>query len=138
LGLRDLARSDEIDLDARTQWQGRNGDRRARGVRLNELLLVDSIYGGEVTYIGKEDSGPHDIGEGLAGGFENGGKISQYLFGLGADAPRHELSGCRIQADLTAEEEQTVYTDALGEWSNRRREGFGDDRGLAHGDGLRR
>src|SRR5262245_25196846 len=96
------------------------------------MLRVDAVHRGEVTHVLKKDTGAHDIIEAPAGRLQDRRQVLEDALRFGLDPPLDHLAGRRILADLSAEEEETVDLDRLGEWAHRRRELRRGNCGLAH------
>src|SRR5512146_2971732 len=94
---------DEVDLNAGTERQGGNTDRRTGGEGLTEMLRVNAIQHRVVTDTREKHTGAHDIIETLAGRLENRREILKDAFRLGRNTARHQLARRRVLTDVTAD-----------------------------------
>src|SRR6185437_15735949 len=96
------------------------------------MLRVDAIHRGEVTHVRQKHTGAHNIIEILASRLENRREILEDALRLGHNAPLDHLASRRVLADMTADVEETIDFDRLGERADRRREFRRSNCGLAH------
>ena len=102
-----------VDFDARALRERGNLDRRARRRRGGEALGVGRVHGLEVAEVDEVDRRLHHVGEGAAGGFEDGREVVEHAFRLRGDVSADELTGLRIDRDLAAQEYEIAGVDRL-------------------------
>src|SRR5262252_6313296 len=98
------------------------------------MLCVDGIHRGEVSDVLEKHTGAHDIVKTLAGRLEDRREILEDALRLGHDAPLDHFASGRVLTDLSAEEDETINSDCLGKWADRRGELRRGDCCLAHGN----
>src|SRR5262249_45790031 len=127
-----LADGDCLDFDSGTGWKGGDLDGGPRGSRRGEVAPVDLVHEApflEVDYI---NGGFDDIGEGGAGGGEDGREVLDGAGGPGRGAGLDQPAGGGIEADLAGAEYQVAADDGLAVRADRARSPSGHDRGAAH------
>jgi lysophospholipid acyltransferase (LPLAT)-like uncharacterized protein len=97
---------DGLDLDARATGERRSLYGRARRWILGEPTRVDVVDALKVVHVRKKDGCLDDVGEGAAGGLEDGSDVVEGSVGLRGDVPLDHLSGARVERDLSAQEDE--------------------------------
>src|SRR6185503_17396842 len=96
------------------------------------MLRVDAIHRGEVTHVRQKHTGTHNIIETLASRPENRREILEDALRLCHNAPLDHLASGRVLANMTADVEETIDFDRVGERADRRRKFRRGNRSLAH------
>ena len=97
-----------------------------------EVAPVNLVHRGEVVHVREVDRGADDAVERAAGGFEDPCQIAEDAVRLHRDVTVHHRAGCRVERDLSRDEDQRAGAHRLRIGTDRGRGRRRRDR-LAHG-----
>ena len=97
-----------VDLDARVAGQPGHLNGGAGGARLGEVGRVDLVHHREIIHVSEEDRRANDVVKRQAGRFEQRAEVVHGPACLDGGVALRELAGCRIDGNLTRNEEQVA------------------------------
>ena len=123
---------DDLDLHAGRARESGDLDGGSCREIASEILAVDFVHAGKFGEVREEDRALHDVCEGQSLVIEDALHVLQHAPGLVLDVAGDELSGGRVERNLTGAEEQVTDTDGVVVRTNGRRGLGGFDDGFCH------
>jgi hypothetical protein len=105
---------DDVDFDARIPGKPRDLHRRPRRGRCCEVRRVGLVHRREIVHVREEYRGPDDVVEGCATGLEDLADVLKDAVRLRRDISVDDLTGRRIDWNLSGHEKQGAGPDRLG------------------------